>query len=290
MGCAIICIFFVSIMLPSNTLAIDYGTASGSLTVGADPVKLIYSYAHLHDNAEKVLDTPKEMRILLADREVPQDCIAGLNVFMTVSKMVRQGKIRGVLLRFDPVKPNSIIATVLYPPKNPQESLTNETLSTSNKSPFDKLQISDQRVIGAIAHHTDGNKNFDWPAVDYKADFSAPLFNELAVTASLTDKRALDSMQVKAVLAKAKALANGDVKAAEQYSTRRSNLETEAFIARGGDEARKTVQQMGVEMEKELKKGKVRLIVRSSTATLIVGDKGAGILSLVLEGDAWKVD
>ncbi len=287
---AIICLLFFSIMLSGNTWAIDPGTSSGTLTVDSDTVKLGYSYAHLHDNAEGWLDKPKEMRILLSDREVPEQSLAGLNAFMTLSEMVRQNKIRGVLVRFDPAKPNDIIATVLYPPKNPQQALANETLSNSSKSPIDKLKVSAQRVSGAIAHHTDGNADFDWPTVDYKADFSAPLFNEPAVTANLTGKQALDSVQVKAVLAKARALAKGDLKASQQYSTRRSNLETEAFMAQAGAEAAKMAKQMGVEMEKELKKSKLKLVVRGSTAALIVGEKGATLLSLVLEGDSWKVD
>ena len=289
---AILCIglFFFSAMLFSETWAIDPGTASGTLTVDSDTVKLGHSYAHLHDNAEGWLDMSKEMRILLADREVPETSLAGLNAFMTLSEMVRQNKIRGVLLRFDPAKPNSIIATVLYPPKNPQQALGNETLSNSSKSPIDKLQISDVRVTGAFAHHTDGNADFDWPTVDVKADFSAPLFKEPVVTASLTGKQALDSVQGKAVLAKAKALAKGDLKAAQQFSTQRSNIETEAFMAQAGDEAPKMAKQMGAEMEKELKKSKLKLIVRGSTAALIVGDKGASLLNLVLEGGSWKMD
>ena len=288
---AIICLLFFSIMLSGNTWAIDPGTVSGTLTVGGDPVKLGYSYAHLHDNAEGWLDRPKEMRILLADREVPETSLAGLNAFMTLSQMVRQNKIRGVLLRFDPAKPNAIIATVLYPSKNLQQALANETLNNSSKSPIEKLQVSTVRVSGAFAHHTDGNADFDWPAVDCKADFSSPLFNEPAVTASLTGKEVLDSVQVKAVLAKARALAKGDLKAAQQFSTQRLNLQTEAFMAQAGDEGPKMAKQMGVEMEKALKKGKLKLVVRGTSAALILGEKGGkSLYSLVLEGDSWKVD
>jgi hypothetical protein len=288
---AILCLLFSAVMFSGNARAIDPGTAGGTLTVGADTVKLSYSYAHLHDNAEGWLDKPKELRILLADREVPLESLAGLNPFMTLSEMVRQNKIRGVLLRLDPANPNAIVATVLYPPKNPQESLANETLTDTSKSQFDKLQVSPQRVSGAIAHHTEGNKDFDWPTVDYKADFSAPLFNEPAVTASLTGKQALDSAQVKAVLGKAKALAKGDLKAAQQYSTKRSNIEMEAFMAQAGGEATKMAKQMGAEMERELKKGKLKLVVRGSSAALLVGEKGGkSLIHLVLEGDSWKTD
>jgi hypothetical protein len=258
--------------------------------VGADQVKLAYTYAHLHDNAERWLDTPKEMRILLADRDVPESSLAGLNVFMTLSEMVRQGKLRGVLLRFDPAKTNAIVATVLYPPKDPQQALANETISTTNKGPLDKFRMSAVRASGAIAHHTDGNADFGWPAVDYKAEFSAPLFTEPAVTADLSGKQALDSVQFKAVMAKARALARGDLKAAQQYSSRRFNLQTEALKAQLGDAAGKMAKQMGVEMEKELKQGAVRLVVRDKVAALILGEKGTSMYGLVQEEGSWKVD
>jgi len=45
--------------------AIDPGTVQGTLQVNDKAIELRQAYAHLHDNAEGLLDRPKELRILL---------------------------------------------------------------------------------------------------------------------------------------------------------------------------------------------------------------------------------
>ena len=151
------------ILLPVQARAIDPGTVTGTLTVDKDAILLKHAYAHLHDNTEGWLDTGKEIRILLTDREIPQEALAGLNVFFTLSEMLKQDKLRGMLIRFDPAAPNSIVITILYPPKDPSEALANKTLSYGDRSPIDKLKINDQRVVGAIRQHTDGSNELGWP-------------------------------------------------------------------------------------------------------------------------------
>lgn len=274
---------------PVRALAIDPGTATGTLTIEQDAIALKHAYAHLHDNAEGWLDTPKEMRILLTDREVPQEALAGLNPFFTLSEMLKQNKLRGVLLRFNPAAPNSVVITVLYPPKDPSESLTNKTLSESAQGPIDGLMISDLRVSGAIKQHTEGNKKLGWPAEDYSARFSAPLFRELPVTDDLRGKKALQSPQVVALLAKYAAMAKGDLKKVRQYSTDRSNREADTYLSRAGDEAIPMMRQMAVEQVRNIKRGPLRLIVRGNKATLIVGAAdGKSMMGFVKEAGAWK--
>ena len=58
-------------------MAIDPGRVQGSLKVNDRAVALTQAYAHLHDNAERLLDRPQELRLLLADREVPPEAQAG---------------------------------------------------------------------------------------------------------------------------------------------------------------------------------------------------------------------
>ncbi len=277
------------VSFPSRVFAIDPGTVTGTLTIDQDAIVLKHAYAHLHDNAEEWLATPKEIRVLLVDREVPQEALAGLNPFLTLSKMLKQDKIRGVLLRFNPAVPNSVVITVLYPPKDPGESLANKTFSYSGRSPIDQLMISDLRVSGAIKQHTDGNKELGWPVEDYSVSFSAPLFKELPVTDDLSGKKALQSPQVVALLAKYAAMAKGDMKKARQYSTDRSNREADAYLSRSGDEAKLMIGQIAVEQEQRIKRGPLRLIVRGNTATLVVGvADGKSITGFVKEGGTWK--
>lgn len=285
----LIILLSLCVSLPVRALAIDPGTVTGTLTINQDAIVLKHAYAHLHDNTEGWLDTPREMRILLADRQVPQESLAGLNVFFTLSEMLKQDKLRGILLRFDPAAPNSILITILYPPKDPQESLANKTLSYGDRSPIDRLVISDLRVGGAIKQHSEGNKELDWPAEDYSAIFSAPLFKELPVTADLSGKKALQAPQVVALLAKCAAMAKGDLKKVRQYSTARSNREADTYLAQAGEEAIPMLRQMAVEQEQSIKKGPLRLIVRGDKATLIVGAAdGKSMLGFVKEGGIWK--
>ena len=279
------------ILLPVQARAIDPGTVTGTLTVDKDAILLKHAYAHLHDNTEGWLDTGKEIRILLTDREIPQEALAGLNVFFTLSEMLKQDKLRGMLIRFDPAAPNSIVITILYPPKDPSEALANKTLSYGDRSPIDKLKINDQRVVGAIRQHTDGSNELGWPEEDYSLSFSAPLFKEPAVTADLSGKEALKSPQITALLAKCAAMAKGDMKKARQYATDRSNHETDAYLAQAGEEAKPMLRQMATEMEQTIKTTPLRLVVRGDKATLIVSAAdGKNLIGFVKERGKWKTD
>jgi len=86
-------------LLPAH--AIDPGRAKGFLQAGAERVPIVEALAHFHDNAEGLLDRPRELRILLADREVPQEALAGID-FPMVGEMARDGRLRGLLIRVDP--------------------------------------------------------------------------------------------------------------------------------------------------------------------------------------------
>ena len=278
------------ILLPTRARAIDPGSASGSFTFEKDTIQLKYVYAHLHDNAEGWLDS-KEMRILMTDRQVPQESLAGLNAFSTLSEMLKQNKVRGVLLRFDPAKPNSIIITNLFPPKDPNESLANKSLSYGDRSPIDSLMVSDQRVSGAFKLHTAANEEMGWVLEDYAITFSAALFKEPAITSDVSGSKALKSPQVVALLAKCAAMAKGDMKKARQYSTDRSNLEADSYLAQAGEEGKPMFQQMAVEQEKAIKKGPLRVVVRGDRAALIVSaPDGKNLVEFVQQGGKWKSD
>lgn len=284
-------IFLAELVFSSGAFAIDPGTASGTLKVDGDVVALSHAYAHLHDNAEGWLDNKKEMRILVTDREVAEDALAGLNPFFTLSAMVRQGPLRGVLIRFDPAKPKSIQVTVLYPPKDQRNSLANKTISDSEKSPLENLLISELRVSASVNRSGEGNAELGWPAESYSFRFSAPLFREPAVSAILKDKQALNSPQVKAVLARAAAFIKGDLEKTRQLSTERSSREIENFLAQSKEEALKMMRDSGKEIEQAVKKGKLRLIVRGDRASLMVDAKdGNSMYGLIRKDGKWLVD
>jgi len=281
----------VVLVFPGGSCAVDAGSVTGTLTVGSDVVTLKHAYAHLHDNAEEWLDSRKEMRILVSDRDVPQQALSGLNPFFTLSAMVRDGAVRGVLIRFDPAKPNSILVTVLYPPKDENSALGNRTISDSGKSPLENLKISDLRVGASVNQSNEGNSEFGWPSENYSFTFSAPLFREPPVTAILKDRQALSSPQVKAVLAKAEAMKRGDFEAVRKYSTKRSAREMEKFLSQAKEEAGNMMRESGREGEQSVKNGRLRLTVRGDRATLVVDAKGGrSMFGLVKTDGQWLVE
>ena len=284
-------IFLTVLIFSFRSFAIDPGTATGTLKVDSDVVTLTHAYAHFHDNAEGWLDFNKEMRILVSDREVDQDALSGLNPFFTLSAMVRQGSVRGVLIRFDPAKPKSILVTVLYPPKDQRDALANKIVSDSEKSPLEKLLISEVRVSAAVNRSNEGNAELGWPSENYSFKFSAPLFKEPAVTATLKGKQALDSPQVKAILAKAAAMIKGDLEKIRHYSTERFIRELDNRISQSQEEAQNMMRESGKDIEQTVNKGKLRLIVRGDRASLTVEAKDGNTMFRLIKKDGnWIVD
>ena len=85
-------------LLPVHTaFAIDPGTAKGTIKLGGKDVPLKHSIAYQLDNTEGLLDRPKELRIVLSDREVAPEALAGI-AFPPVMTLAREGKVVGILL------------------------------------------------------------------------------------------------------------------------------------------------------------------------------------------------
>ena len=93
------------LILPPSASAIDPGRVQGTLQVNGQAITLTQAYAHLHDNAERLLDRPRELRLLLTDREVPQEALAGLAPLTALEPLARAGRLQGLLLRLDPKDP-----------------------------------------------------------------------------------------------------------------------------------------------------------------------------------------
>src|SRR4051812_23901953 len=81
-----------ALVAPGPASAIDPGTASGAVIVGAEALQLTHAYAHLRG---------KELRIAVVDREIPQESIAG-EPRLGIEKLAQENKVRGLLLRFEP--------------------------------------------------------------------------------------------------------------------------------------------------------------------------------------------
>jgi len=215
-------VWILAVLLISSQVAqaIDTGTLSGTLRIGDEVVELKEVYAHFHDNAEGLLDRPKEMRIVLSDRPIPQESLRGI-AFLPVTRLAREGKVVGLLLQFDPKDQHRMVVTLLRKPSQPGKSLMTLSLIDTEQNLFKKLKISETRVEGEIDYaETPKADSEGLPSLSYSATFSAPRFHEMPVTADLKGKAAQSSPQVKILREKAKALGKGDFAAVSKADKR----------------------------------------------------------------------
>jgi hypothetical protein len=276
----------VALTAPARAAVIDPGTVEGTFTVDGKEIALTHAYAHLHDDAEGLIGR-KQLRILLTDREVPQKALAGIS-FLPVEDMAIQGKVQGLLMTMAPNNPNEIRAVPLLKPAERGASLTNWSLSASGKKLFKEWKLAPTRVVGAIDHEDKTEHSFiTGPRVSWSLRFSAPVFNEPAITDDLRGKAAQASPQVKALRLAADAMARGDFATLKKLSSDRSNRQMEVGLSMQGPQAKTFVKQMGAEMKKTLPKIQ-RVIVRGDHAVAILSKNEWA--TLVREGGQWKTD
>src|SRR5215470_14965980 len=129
--------------------AIDPGVAKGSLRVNEKNITLRYAYAHLHDNAEGLLEETEKFRVLFTDREVPPDALNGI-AFLPVMELARQGQVQGLLFEMDPGDPNTVVMTLLQPLSGQGRFLIRQTINGGGQDLFKNWKLTEQRVAGAI--------------------------------------------------------------------------------------------------------------------------------------------
>jgi hypothetical protein len=275
---------------PALTLALDPGTARGTLTVNGEKIALTHSIALRQDNAEGLLDGP-ELRLLLTDREVPPDALAGA-VSWEVDRLGRDGDAKGVLLKFKADgPPRSVSGTVLYPPANPQASLPFFTLAGDGAG-FKRFEKGDKRVVGEVEYRSNPEPFFkDMAVFDYAVWFSAPVFEDLPVTATLKGKEARASAPAQAFLTYEKALRAGDLARARPLLTPKKSRELESFIAQVGEAELKAQAGKMIPPTASRVRQIQRVVVRGARATVIYKEPGTtGIQSMVQEGGVWKIN
>lgn len=233
--------------------AIDAGTATGRYKDDDVDVTFSHAVALELDNTEGLLDSPREMRVLLADRELPASVLYGQS-FPPVWRLAQEGKVQGLLLTFDPTRRETLVVTVLATPE-PGYSLANLTLSNS-EGLWSRLEVGATRVVGELK-----------PDASEKAQlrFSAPVFTN-PVEADLKGPAAAASEPVKVLLARAEAIARGDMAAAAALSTEASG----ARLADTPPEFRKMVAKELPKLIARLKATK-RVVIRRETAVVMLG-------------------
>lgn len=286
-ACLKFMVFGIMIMAACPAFAIDPGIAKGTLMTNGKQVAITHAYAQTHDNAEGLLDFPKELRIVLADRAVPQESLRGI-AFLPVTQLAREGKVQGILIRLNPDDRKRMYVTLLQQPETPGTSLMTLTLSDSARELIRKFRLGGNRVSGEVERTEKGSPEPGaFPRMSYDATFSAPLFHELPVTADLRGAAAQKSPHVVLLRKKAAALGAGDFGAARTFMSLKAQRHMDAFLAQAGPESARISKEMVTDMENSIAKID-RVVVRGGSAVALAGKDTWFVF--VQEGGTWKSD
>jgi len=267
--------------------ALDAGTVKGKFEVDGKPVELKYAYAYLHDNAEGILRHPRELRILMTDREVSPNVLRG-GIFLPVENLAMEDRVRGLMFIMDPSKPNAIVSVLLARPKEEGSSLFRTNHFTEGKPLFKQWNFSKQRVMGEIERSDDPSQLIpERPTSSFALEFSAPIFNEPAITADLKGPAARTSPQAKVIAETARLLAAGNIDGARKLQSVRANKQFDVAVKLQGAEVLKQAKAGGAEMRKALTRLQ-RVVVRGDRAVAMVSKNEW--FDLVKEDGKWKMD
>jgi hypothetical protein len=250
------------------SLAQDAGSASGHYT--GDGAKLSFAHAVVlgQDDAEGLLDHGPQVRVLLSQEEVPVAALYGI-AFPPVRKMAQAGKVHGVLLEFSPADKTSMQVTVLSPPAEAGEFLHSLSL-TKSSGLWKRLDASPTRVS---ADYDGGGEP------DLVFSFAATVQTD-PVEADLKGADAQASEPVKLLIARAQAMAKGDLAAAKALSASTSQFQ---------EIPPQVVKQVAAEVPSIIKQYKAakRVVIRKETASVLLD--GHSWASLVREDGVWKI-
>ena len=150
--------------MPGAALALDPGYASGVLTIRGESIALTHAYAWRHGTQAKAAS----WSILLTDREVPIDLLAGPGTDRPL-QWAQGGRLKGVLLRQQTQPPGQYWTVLpLVAPELLAARLRNLPL---------RLGPQGLRIAGDVALD---NVNASQPQESFalRAHFSAPVFHD----------------------------------------------------------------------------------------------------------------
>ena len=167
---AIASLVFLLLAFVPEAAAIDPGRASGFMVADGERIALREAYAQLHASQDPGAEFASELRLVLADREIPQASLAGPSP-LPVLELARTGKVRGLLIRLDPGDSGALRLTPLLAPGSVAAGPPDRRGTGASDRILRNLRLSPQRVGGDLQCP---------PAADLQCTvhFSAPLFTE----------------------------------------------------------------------------------------------------------------
>lgn len=249
--------------------AIDPGVASGGYKDDEADVAFEHAIALERDNTEGLLDSAREIRVALTDREVPLSALYGQS-FPPIWHMAMKGEVKGVLITIDPDDRTAVVVTVLAPPE-PGYSLGTLTISNS-EGLWKSLDVSATRVSGEL--NPDASEKLT-------ARFSAPIFRD-AVVADVKGPAAATAEPTKVVLARAEAMLRGDIAAAVALSTEAGGARLKDLPPEAAPMIRRELPKMVARL-----KAARRVVIREQTAVIFLAPKEYA--TAVRVDGVWKV-
>ena len=270
------CSILVIIILSMSQAVAGVTDLDGTFTADGKDVPFRHIKALLHDNAEGLLSSPTQLRLLITDVEVPIDSLYGL-YFLPAGDLGRQGKAKVLLLQFDPSNYSDVDMTILLP----------EGIQTvTNRLKIKDLKMTRERVSGEFEYaDTDGPPLGILPVIKFGFRFDTVLHYPPAITEDLRGRAALTSPQLKAIKVFADTLSRGDFKKLRSLSSDRANRKAQEDLARRGDDARRLYIRSGADLVKLAPKVK-RIVVRGKYAVAIF--PGQSAFDMVFENGVWK--
>ena len=242
------------------------GTASGHITEEDLTVNFSHAAALGLDNAEG--DDDAKMRLVLTEQPVAPEALMG-GAFPPVWYLAKSGKVRGVMIDFDPADRTSASVVVLAEPDEPGMSLTTVSLSDS-EGLWKALSVTGGRISGHMVR--DGFSGID-------LTFDTPISTNKVVS-DLKGPAAQASELVGILKARTKAIVAGDQATIRQLSTQES-------FERGQEQEMepdqiKAFAAMIVPLYDKVK----RVVIREHTATVMLPEGFSA--SFVKEDGVWK--
>jgi len=248
--------------------AIDPGVAKGGYKGDEGSFAVSHAVALAMDGAEGFGGGDERMRVVLSQAEVLPSALTGL-AFPPVWAQARAGKVKGLLLAFDPADRTKIYVTILAAPE-PGYSLATTTLSSS-EGVWSRLDVSATRISGELKPDLSDAMRFS---------FSAPVFTN-AVVSDLKGPAVQASEPVKVLIARAEALQKGDIATVKALSTDGAAANFDKI----DPEFMKAVRREIPGLIQKLKTAK-RVVIRRETAAVML-EKGSWASASLVDG-VWK--
>ena len=260
----------------------------GKFTVDGKDIELKHVLVIDFDDTEGMGDGP-ELRILFSDKEVAQFELESPILF-NLDALAREGKLQGVLLRFDPnAETPEVYGTTYAALDDPQTSMPFFTLS-GGAGGVDSLKVEKGVLSGTVDGSGEGSTDFGTPSYAYEITFSVPVRKPTPVTV-LTGKEAMDSVQMKTYIKFEEAMTKGDLDTIRKMTSEAKAKQMDDFIAQVGKEQFMAMTKQMVSDPATREKALRGVYLRGDNTTIVFDDEGGKMsVNLKKKGDTWIMD